>query len=225
METDKISGSAYTGTKRFTQQDVRTANATGFGAAADDYAERGIDLNEQLIRNKPATFFFRMNGDAMIEAGIFDRDILIVDRSVKAVNGKVIIAVYNGELVVRRLEKNINKIKLIPDNRRMQPVEVQDDPDFNVWGVVMYNIHAVWNGEWWVMNRESWIVSKAACLTSKDKWTTIIQKDFFMERAFVILMIIDVSLTFTVESMISSHRFNLTENVSTSYYNDLHHRS
>ena len=57
METEKISGSAYTGTKRFTQQDVRTANATGFGAAADDYAERGIDLNEQLIRNKPATFF------------------------------------------------------------------------------------------------------------------------------------------------------------------------
>ena len=151
METEKISGSAYTGTKRFTQQDVRTANATGFGAAADDYAERGIDLNEQLIRNKPATFFFRMNGDAMIEAGIFDRDILIVDRSVKAVNGKVIIAVYNGELVVRRLEKNINKIKLIPDNRRMQPVEVQDDPDFNVWGVVTYNIHAVW---WWVVSGE-----------------------------------------------------------------------
>ena len=143
MELEKILGSAYTGTKRFTQQDVRTANATGFGAAADDYAERGIDLNEQLIRNKPATFFFRMNGDAMIEAGIFDRDVLIVDRSVKAVNGKVIIAVYNGELVVRRLEKNINKIKLIPDNKRMQPIEVQDDPDFNVWGVVMYNIHAV----------------------------------------------------------------------------------
>ena len=143
MELDKILGSAYTGTKRFTQQDVRTANATGFGAVADDYAERGIDLNEQLIRNKPATFFFRMSGDAMIEAGIFDRDILIVDRSVNAVNGKVIIAVYNGELVVRRLEKNIHKIKLIPDNRRMQPVEVQDDPDFNVWGVVMYNIHAV----------------------------------------------------------------------------------
>ena len=143
MELEKILGSAYTGTKRFTQQDVRTANATGFGAAADDYAERGIDLNEQLIRNKPATFFFRMNGDAMIEAGIFDRDVLIVDRSVKAVNGKVIIAVYNGELVVRRLEKNINKIKLIPDNKRMQPIEVQGDPDFNVWGVVMYNIHAV----------------------------------------------------------------------------------
>ncbi len=143
MEYEKIMGTAYNGTKRFTQHYVRTANATGFGAAADDYAERGIDLNEQLIRNKPATFFFRMNGDAMIEAGIFDRDILVVDRSVKAVNGKVIIAVFNGELIVRRLEKNINKIKLVPDNRRMQAVEVQNDPDFNVWGVVTYSIHAM----------------------------------------------------------------------------------
>lgn len=143
MEIERIRGSAYTGTRHFTQQDVRTANATGFGAAADDYAERGIDLNEQLIRNKPATFFFRMNGDAMIEAGIFDRDILIVDRSAKAVSGKIIIAAYNGELMVRRLEKDINKIRLIPDNRRMQAVEVQNDPEFAVWGVVTYNIHAV----------------------------------------------------------------------------------
>jgi DNA polymerase V len=143
MEPEKIHGSTYTGTKRFTQQDVRTANATGFGAAADDYAERGIDLNEQLIRNKPATFFFRMNGDAMMEGGIFDRDILVVDRSLKATNGKVIIAAYNGELIVRRLEKTINKIRLLPDNRRMQPIEVQDDPDFAVWGVVTYSVHAV----------------------------------------------------------------------------------
>src|SRR6185436_2426818 len=139
MECDKILGSAYTGTKRFTQQDVRTANATGFGAAADDYAERGIDLNEQLIRNKPATFFFRMNGDAMIEAGIFVRDILVVDCSVNAASGKVVIAVLNGELIVRRLEKTINKIRLVPDNRKMHPIEVQHDNDFNVWGVVTYS--------------------------------------------------------------------------------------
>lgn len=143
MELERIQNSAYTGTKRFSQQDVRTANATGFGAAADDYAERGIDLNEQLIRNKPATFFFRMNGDAMMEGGIFDRDILVVDRSVKAVSGKVIIAVYNGELIVRRFEKTINKIRLVPDNRRMQPIDVQEDPGFQVWGVVTYSIHAV----------------------------------------------------------------------------------
>ena len=77
MDRDHYTKATYRGTKDFTQQQVKTANATGFGAAADDYSERGIDLNEQLIRNKPATYFFRMKGDAMREAGIFDGDVLI----------------------------------------------------------------------------------------------------------------------------------------------------
>src|SRR6476659_3104842 len=71
MEVENFFSSEYTGSKRFTQHDVPTANATGFGAAADDYMERGIDLNEQLIRNKPATFFMRVRGNSMINAGIF----------------------------------------------------------------------------------------------------------------------------------------------------------
>ncbi|MFX9023748.1 S24 family peptidase, partial [Acinetobacter baumannii] len=86
---------AYHGSKDFNQKQIETANATGFGAAADDFMERGIDLNEQLIKNKPATFFFRMNGDAMIGAGIHAKDILVVDRSLKATNGKIIIASVN----------------------------------------------------------------------------------------------------------------------------------
>src|SRR6476660_3606818 len=102
MNGEDFYGAAYKGSKQFTQQEVKTANATGFGAAADDYMERGIDLNEQLIRNKPATFFFRMNSDAMIDAGIHSGDVLIVDRSIKAVNGKVIVAIVNGELMVRK---------------------------------------------------------------------------------------------------------------------------
>lgn len=76
MNEDYFFGSAYTGSKQFSQQEIKTANATGFGAAADDYMERGIDLNEELVRNKPATYFFRMKGDAMREAGIFDNDLL-----------------------------------------------------------------------------------------------------------------------------------------------------
>src|SRR6476659_990322 len=100
MEGEFFNETSYRGTKQFSQQDVKTANATGFGAAADDYMDRGIDLNEQLIRNKPATYFFRMKGDAMQDAGIFDTDVLIVDRSIKLVNGKIIVAVLNGELLV-----------------------------------------------------------------------------------------------------------------------------
>src|SRR5918995_4342135 len=101
MDGEEFYGAAYKGSKQFTQQQVRTANATGFGAAADDYAERGIDLNEQLVRNKPATFFMRVNGNAMVGAGIYNGDVVIVDRSLQARNGSVIIAVLNGEMLIR----------------------------------------------------------------------------------------------------------------------------
>src|ERR1700709_2886952 len=100
MDTEKIFVSSYNGTRSLNQWDIPAANATGFGAAADDYMERGVDLNEQLIRNKPATFFMRVSGDAMIGAGIFSGDVVIVDRSVKAVNGKDAIARLNGESVI-----------------------------------------------------------------------------------------------------------------------------
>lgn len=143
MEDEYGFSAAYKGTKNFTQQNVHSANATGFGAAADDYAERGIDLNEQLISNKPATFFFRMNGDAMTGAGIFSGDILIVDRSIAAVNGKVIIAILNGEMIVRRLEKTINKIRLVPETPRLACIDVDPFAEFAVWGVVVYSIHTV----------------------------------------------------------------------------------
>jgi DNA polymerase V len=143
MEGEEFYGTAYTGSKQFTQQEVKTANATGFGAAADDYMERGIDLNEQLIRNKPATYFFRMKGDAMQEAGIFDRDVLIVDRSVKLVNGKVIVAVLNGELLVRRFHKNFSSAFLIPGNNRYKAINLAEFSDFVIWGVVTYVIHQV----------------------------------------------------------------------------------
>jgi DNA polymerase V len=144
MDGQKIFDPSYKGSRRFTQWDVHTANATGFGAAADDYAERGVDLNEQLIKNKPATFFLKVTGDAMEDAGIFHGDVLIVDRSLKALNGKIIVAVWNGEMLVRRFEKSFNKIRLIPESRRSSVIEVDAGcADFDVWGVVTYVIHAV----------------------------------------------------------------------------------
>ena len=136
-------GAAYKGSKQFTQQNVRTANATGFGAAADDYMERGIDLNEQLVKNKPATFFFRMKGDAMTGVGIFDNDVLIVDRSLKLLDGKVIVAILNGELLVRRFHKNFSSAFLIPENPRLKTINLAEFSDFAVWGVVTYVIHSL----------------------------------------------------------------------------------
>ena len=144
MEGDEIYGPAYRGSKHFKQDNIQVANATGFGAAADDYAERGIDLNEQLIKNKPATFFFRMNGEAMIEAGIHNGDVLIVDRSLKAVSGKVVVATLNGEMLIRRLEKTFNKIRLVPETNKLSPIDVDlNTCEFAIWGVVTYVIHAV----------------------------------------------------------------------------------
>ena len=144
MDGEEFFGAAYKGSKNFTQFDVKTANATGFGAAADDYAERGIDLNEQLIRNKPATFFFKMSGDAMINAGIYNGDVMIVDRSLKAVSGKVVVAILNGEMFVRRLEKTLNKIRLIPETNKLSAIDVDlNCCEFAIWGVVTYVIHAV----------------------------------------------------------------------------------
>ncbi len=143
MDGELFFGTAYNGSKSFTQKDVRTANATGFGAAADDYAERGIDLNEELVHNKPATFFFRMKGDAMREAGIMDGDILVVDRSVKLANGKIIVAILNGELLVRRFHKNFSSAFLIPENNRYKPINLAEFNDFALWGVVTYAIHTL----------------------------------------------------------------------------------
>ena len=143
MDGEEFFGSAYKGSKQFSQQEVKTANATGFGTAADDYMERGIDLNEQLIKNKPATYFFRMKGDAMKEAGIFDNDVLIVDRSLKLANGKIIVAVLNGELLVRRFHKNFSSAFLVPENTRYKNINLAEFSDFSLWGVVTYVIHQV----------------------------------------------------------------------------------
>ncbi|MBS1496614.1 MAG: translesion error-prone DNA polymerase V autoproteolytic subunit [Bacteroidetes bacterium] len=143
MEVENFLGSRYKGTRQFTQQDVPTANATGFGAATDDYMERGIDLNEQLIRNKPATFFMKVRGDSMINAGIYDGDIVIVDRSIKPVNGKIVIAVIDGEMLIRRFQKTLNRMLLIPDNHKLAATNVSEFADFKVWGVVVYLIRSV----------------------------------------------------------------------------------
>ena len=143
MEVEKTFAAGYSGSKRFTQLDVPAANATGFTAAADDYMERGIDLNEQLIRNKPATFFMRVTGDSMTGAHIHDGDIVIVDRSVKAVNGKIVIAVVDGEMLIRRYEKTTNRLRLIPETSKLSPIDVSEFSDFTIWGVVTYVVKNV----------------------------------------------------------------------------------
>jgi DNA polymerase V len=141
MDREEFYEPAYKGSKDFNQWDVKTANATGFGAAADDYMERGIDLNEQLIRNKPATFFFRMNSDAMMGAGIQNGDILIVDKSIRATNGKIIVAAVNGDLLVRRYQQTMNRVSLMAENKKYSDIDMGEFTEYRAWGVVTCVIH------------------------------------------------------------------------------------
>jgi DNA polymerase V len=143
MDEEQFYESAYKGSKHYTQQQVKTANATGFGAAADDYMERGIDLNEQLIINKPATFFMRVSGNSMVNAGIYDDDIVIVDKSIKPQNGKIVIAVLDGELLIRRYERTMNKLRLVPETNKLSPIEIGEFSDCKIWGVVTCVIRMV----------------------------------------------------------------------------------
>lgn len=113
----------------------------GFPSPADDYVEKRLDLNELLIKNSAATFFVKVTGESMIGAGINDGDILIVDKSKKADNNNIVIAVLNGELTVKRVQKNKNKLFLIPANDAFKKIEVTEDTDFIVWGVVTNVIH------------------------------------------------------------------------------------
>jgi len=163
MEREVTYNVAYNGSKDFTQHQVKTANANGFGAAADDYMERGIDRNEQLVLNKPATFFFRMNGDAMIDDGIFSGDILIVDRSIKPLSGKLIVAVLDGELLVRRIKRNTTSVELLCANKRMSNIQLSSfDERSNVWGVVTCVIH--------VLERSLFITKNKSEFNQKDKY-------------------------------------------------------
>lgn len=130
----------YTGTKDFSQQGESLPNGAGF-SVQDEYAERGIDLNEQLVRNKPATFFMRVNSDAMIGEGIHVGDVVIVDRSLEAKNGKIIIAVVDGELLIRKLEMGGGRQRLVA-TKGLAPLEIAEGA-LRVWGVLTYVIHNV----------------------------------------------------------------------------------
>jgi DNA polymerase V len=113
----------------------------GFPSPADDYIEKNLDLNEYLIKHPPATFFLKVEGESMIDAGIRSGDILIVDRSLEPKNNKIVIAALNGELTVKRIKKIKNKLFLVPENNQYLPIEITNEMDFSVWGIVTYVIH------------------------------------------------------------------------------------
>jgi DNA polymerase V len=134
MEVEKIISGSYSGNKNISSQDTTGKNTPGFGT--DENTEQGIDLNKQLVRNKPATYFMKVNGSSMINAGIVDGDLVIVDRSIIPVNGKIVIVTIDGEMLIRRYEKTMNRLRLIPETSRLSAIEVSEFMDCKIWGVV-----------------------------------------------------------------------------------------
>ncbi len=113
----------------------------GFPSPADDFLEKQLDLNDYLINNKASTFLVKVTGNSMENAGIFDGDVLVVDRSVEPANGKVVLGVLNGEFTVKRLSRQKNKLFLVPENTLYQPLEITEEMDFKIWGVVTFSLH------------------------------------------------------------------------------------
>jgi len=115
----------------------------GFPSPADDYIEKELDLNTYLIKHPAATFFVRVSGDSMRNAGIYPDDILIVDRAIEPANNSIVIARFEGELTVKRIQKKGRELILVPENSEYEPIEIQEDMDFEIWGVVKHAIHSL----------------------------------------------------------------------------------
>lgn len=115
--------------------------SAGFPSPAEDYIDKKLDLNEHLVRHPAATFFVRVDGDSMRDAGVGSGDILVVDRAVEAREGHIVIAALDGELTVKRLRCRDGRLYLAPENPDYAAVEVSPEASFEVWGVVTYIIH------------------------------------------------------------------------------------
>ena len=119
--------------------------AAGFPAPADDLVEKSLDINDLVVKNPSSTFFVRVEGDSMVNAGIFSGDVLVVDRSVEAVDGKIVVAAVYGELVVKRLNKIDGRFMLYSENEGYDPIKVSENDDCFVWGVVVGSVRVFYN--------------------------------------------------------------------------------
>ncbi len=117
--------------------------AAGCPAPTDDYIEGMMDLAEYLIQDPAATFFVRVTGYSMINAGIHPDDILVVDRSLEPRHGKIVIAALDGELTVKRLDKKKGRVRLLPENDDFNPIDISPEETLHIWGVVTNVIHSV----------------------------------------------------------------------------------
>lgn len=117
--------------------------SAGFPSPAEGIIDQKLDLNTHLIPHPVSTFFLRVEGHSMINAGIHDGDLLIVDRSLEPNDHKIVVAALHGELTVKRVHKKQNQLYLMPENKDFQPILITEEMGLTIWGVVTHVIHAL----------------------------------------------------------------------------------
>ncbi len=120
---------------------LTTRIPAGFPSPATDYIEDRINLNEYIVTHPSATFYYWVEGNSMIEAGIFDGDLIVVDNSIKPKNNDIVLGVINGEITLKQIKMSDGKIFLAPKNPEFKPIEITDGMNFTVRGVIVCNIH------------------------------------------------------------------------------------
>ena len=116
----------------------------GFPSPAADHSQKRVDLNEHLIRNKEATFLFRVRGDSMTGIGIYEGDTLLVDRSIDPRHNAIVLAVLNNEFAIKRLYRRGGVVKLIAENPIYPPIQIKQGEELSIWGVVTFNLHKLY---------------------------------------------------------------------------------
>ena len=117
--------------------------SAGFPSPADDFKEVRISLDNELVTNKEATFYARVSGDSMIGAGLDDGDLLVIDRSLNPENGKIAVCLIDGEFTVKRIKKEKDKLYLIPENKKYKRIDIREENELIIWGMVKYVIKKV----------------------------------------------------------------------------------
>ena len=122
---------------------VEQGISAGFPSPADDFKEIRISLDKELVKNKAATFYARVSGESMVGAGLDDGDLLVIDRSLDPESGKIAVCFVDGEFTVKRIKKEEDRLYLMPENKKYKRIEIREENELIIWGVVEYVIKKV----------------------------------------------------------------------------------
>lgn len=121
-----------------------TGISAGFPSPADDFKQERLSLDDMLVKNKLATFYARVSGQSMIDAGLNDNDLLVIDRSLEPENNKIAVCFLDGEFTVKRLRVEKDGVWLQPENATYKPIKITEENEFIIWGIVTNVIKKVY---------------------------------------------------------------------------------